>query len=89
MVRTNLWSIYEKTRELVDAENLRSPCSEEIRELVNPHFSFTRGRVKFLTTHPLPTWYDILFEGCVPFDKDNKRKASSEDYALVCRANMT
>ncbi len=30
----------------MDAENLRSPCSEEIRELVNPHFSFTRGRVK-------------------------------------------
>jgi hypothetical protein len=28
----------------VDVRNLRSPCSEEIRELVNPHFSFTRGR---------------------------------------------
>ncbi len=29
-------------------KNLRSPCTEEIRELLNPHFSFTRGRVKLL-----------------------------------------
>ncbi len=64
----------------MDAENLRSPCTEEIRELVNPHFSFTRGRVKFLKppTHYLHDMI-LIFEGCVPFYKDNKRKASSED----------
>ncbi len=30
----------------MDVRNLRSPCSEEIRELLNPHFSFTCGRVR-------------------------------------------
>jgi hypothetical protein len=38
-------------------ENLRILSSEEIRNLLNPYFSFTRGRVKLYekTTHPLPT----------------------------------
>jgi hypothetical protein len=46
--RKNLRRKYEKTRELACVKNLRIPHTEEIRNLLNPHFSFTHGRVKLL-----------------------------------------
>ncbi len=58
--RKNLRKKCEKTRGLAavaGVKNLRSSYTEEIRNLINPHFSFTRGRLRTPTgDFYIPSW---------------------------------